>query len=63
LKTDGIETQLGGRLKSAQDCSEIPRNGECIRYVGGDEKAEVRNKEKGAVRCQQIRYAESKSGM
>ncbi|KAJ7363006.1 hypothetical protein DFH08DRAFT_1025608 [Mycena albidolilacea] len=62
MKTDGIETQLGGRLKSAQDCSEILRNGECIRYVGGGGKAEVKNKEKGAVRCRQINYAESKPG-
>jgi hypothetical protein len=51
MKTDKIETQLSGRLKLAQDYSEILRNGECIRYVGGGEKVEVKNKEPGAVRC------------
>jgi hypothetical protein len=53
-----MKTRLGGRLNSAQDCSEVLKNSECIWYVGGGEKAEVENKEKGAVRCRQIKWAE-----
>jgi hypothetical protein len=54
MKTDRMKTQLSGRLNSAQECSEVLKNGGCIRYVGGGEKVEVENKKKGAVRCRHI---------
>jgi hypothetical protein len=63
MKTDGMKTPLGGRLKSAQDCSEVLRNSECMQYVGGGEKTEVKNKEPDTIRCRQIKDAESKPGM